>query len=78
VEALNEDEALVVRAHQDGGVQALGKDALSQGFNLLRVQRLAPLHWYIDILDGNHLPLQHCLLLLCLNQSFSQSTAKSN
>ena len=59
VQALNQNKAAAIRPHGYGRFLTFRQHALGQGFNLLRIQCLTPLHRHIDILNCEHLPLQH-------------------
>jgi hypothetical protein len=59
MQALNQDKAGATRPHKNRRFLTFRQHALGQGFNLLRIQCLTPLHRHIDILNCEHLPLQH-------------------
>jgi hypothetical protein len=58
MQALNQYKPLAVRPHENGCLLPLFQHALCQGFDLLRIKGLPPLHRHIDVLDRQDLPLQ--------------------
>ena len=59
VQSLHQNKPLVVRPHENGRVLPLFHDAGGERVNLLRIQRLLPLHRHINILDCDDLLLHH-------------------
>src|SRR5712691_2771118 len=59
VQALDQDEALAVRPHQDRGLLAVLQHALGDLAHARGVERRAALHRHVDVRDRKNLGLQH-------------------